>query len=103
MNAHSKTPREALYLEFGLIPFRFHLHKKRISYLRTILQRQDYELTRQIVLLQRDFPTTGDFYQQCLESLETLSLPIDAIVNTVSNTKFKDIVRDAASHASFER
>ena len=30
LQAHSKTPIESLYLELGVIPFRFHLMTRRI-------------------------------------------------------------------------
>ena len=54
LNAHSKTPIEAIYLELGVIPLRFQLMKRRILYLREIMDRSDDELTKQVVLAQQE-------------------------------------------------
>ena len=46
LGAHPNVPREAIYIEFGVVPFRFILHKKRISYLRIIENRDNDEITK---------------------------------------------------------
>ena len=45
VHAHAKTPLEFLYLEAGAVPIRFLISSRRITYLLTILQRNDIELT----------------------------------------------------------
>ena len=53
LNAHSKTPIECLYLELGIIPFRFQLMKKRIAYYQLIMKRDDSEITKAVVMRQK--------------------------------------------------
>ena len=50
LQAHSKTPIEAIYLELGVLPLRYHLIKKRLSYFREVMDRADDELTKMIVV-----------------------------------------------------
>ena len=50
LKAHSKIPKEVLYLETGSLPIRFILKCRRILYLQTILKRHPEELIREILL-----------------------------------------------------
>jgi hypothetical protein len=64
LRAHSKTAIEAIYLELGVIPLRYQLMKKRIMYFRDIMDRDDDEITKKIVTLQKKDCEVGDFYSQ---------------------------------------
>ena len=46
MDSHSKVPLEYLYLERGTLPIRFILASRRMMYLKTILKRDEEELTK---------------------------------------------------------
>ena len=74
LNAHSKTPIECLYLELGIIPFRFQLMKKRITYYQLIMKRDDSEITKAVVMRQKQTKLKGDFYMQVLNDLEALKI-----------------------------
>ena len=72
VNGHSKTPLEFLYLESGAIPIRFILACRRMTYLQTILKRNENELTKRIFKAQKENPTKGDFYCQVLEDFDLI-------------------------------
>ena len=74
LSGHSKVPIEAIYLTVGVPPFRFQLMKRRISYYRLILLRDNGELTKKIVNEQKRKPLKGDFYPQVKEDLDYLLL-----------------------------
>ena len=86
LNAHSKTPIEALYLELGIVPLRFHLMKRRILYLHDIVNRDDEELVKKIVLAQKERSCSGDFYEQVLENMRLLDLNFEMLM---ANSKAK--------------
>ena len=67
LKAHSKTAIAALYLELGIIPLRFQLMKRRVLYLHNIMMRDDNELTKKVVLLQKDMSYCGDFFPKLLK------------------------------------
>ena len=100
LGAHSKTAIEALYLELGIIPFRFQLMMRRIKYFHDIMNRNDEELTKQVVLVQMDKKTKGDFYNQVEGDLQTLKIDQEAVVFT-SKDKLKELLQKQARTAAF--
>ena len=48
LQAHSKIPTEALFLETGTIPIRYILKSRRLSYLHTILSKDSEELIKDV-------------------------------------------------------
>ena len=48
LKAHSKTPKEFLYLETGCTPIRYILAQQRINYLKHIISRSDEELIKKV-------------------------------------------------------
>ena len=74
LNAHSKTPKEMLYLETGAVPIRWIISQRRINYLRHILSRNKNELIRKVFEAQKEKPTSGDFVNNVKCDLEKFSL-----------------------------
>ena len=101
LKAHSKTPIESLYLELGVLPFRFHLMMRRISYFHEIMMRDDDELTKKVVLSQMERRTKGDFYQQVEVDLQALGIN-EGEVLAVSKSKLKDLLKKKASISAFQ-
>ena len=62
LKGHSKTAKEAFYLETGLIPIRFIVMKRRVMYLHHILHRQESELIRKVYEVQKYVPTKNDWF-----------------------------------------
>ena len=67
--AHSKTPVECLYLELGIVPFRFKVMTRRVMYFHNLMNREDEELTKKVLLLQMDRNYKGDVGQQIKKDL----------------------------------
>ena len=61
LQAHSKTPREMLYLETGAMPIRFVIKKRRLSYLHHLLSRDKSEIISQIYFAQKQQPVKNDW------------------------------------------
>ena len=99
LNAHSKTAIETLYLELGIIPFRFHLYKRRILYYQFIMKRNEMELTKQIVNAQKLNQIHGDFYSQVAQNMNDLNIYEDDIGKNES--KFKIFVKDRIEKVAF--
>ena len=100
LQAHSKTPIECLYLELGVIPFRFHLMKRRILYLHSILQRDMDEITRKVVLLQKEKCRKGDYYSQTKTDMEHLSVSDEDICGT--KHKLEEILKRQTTARAYE-
>ena len=92
LSAHSKTPIECLYLELGVIPFRFQLMTRRIMYFHEIEHRNDDELTKMVVSIQKEKGSNGDFYHQVNEDLKLLKICHDNI-ETKSKSSLRELVK----------
>ena len=100
LDAHSKTPIECLYLELGVMPFRFHLMMKRIMYYYVILQRNDEEITKRVVMCQKETRRKGDFYLQTKENMDYLLITEEDMEG--SQTKLKETIIKQTKQKAFE-
>ena len=93
LKSHSKTPKEALYLETGLLPIEFVAMQRRLMYLHNILKKSENELIRKVYETQKSLPTKNDWYQQILEDKDKLGLILsDKEISNMSKDTFKTFV-----------
>ena len=100
LNAHSKTPIECLYLEIGAVPLRFHLMTRRIMYLQCILQRDNDEITKRVVLCQKVRCRDGDFYTQTKANMEYLAINEEDL--SLGTTQLKNLLMKNMEQKAFE-
>ena len=95
LGAHSKTPLEALYLELGCQPLRFHLISRTVNYLHYLLNLKKDDLLYKVFNAQVENPIKGDWILHVLDDLKILS--ITTHLNDIKEIKkysFKNIVKD---------
>ena len=92
--AHSKTPKEMLYLALGATPVRYVLMSKRLNYLKYIINEDDGTMLKECFKAQHQEPTKGDWVTTVLADMEHLNINMtfDEIKN-VSVNSFKNIVK----------
>ena len=100
LSAHSKTPIECLYLELGVLPFRFNLMTRRIMYYHEIMNRNDEELTKKVLMLQNERMYKGDVAQLVRQDMDLLGISNEHI--TKSKSSFKDFVDKKVCDVAFE-
>ena len=89
LNAHSKTPLEALFLETVANPIRFILKSRRLCYLKTILNRDPEELVSEVYNAQKADPTEGDFYLLAAEDAKLVNLQMsEAEIAMMTEAKY---------------
>ena len=74
LSAHSKTPKELLYLETGNIPVRYILMARRINFLHYILNENEDSLLQNFFEAQEKSPVKGDWVLRVKKDLEELEL-----------------------------
>ena len=99
--AHSKTPIESLYLELGVVPFRFKLSARRIVYYHCVTHRNDDELTKKVMIAQKTLQYKGDVYQLVQEDMEMLNIGEDEL-SAISKPRLKDLLDKRISEVAFE-
>ena len=101
LQSHPKTPIEFLYLETGSVPVRHILSSRRINFLKTLLSRDDEEVTKRVLMEQLKNPCQGDFSQLVKEDLEKIGLTIDD-VSKLSMKKLKSLVKEKIRNVAFK-
>ena len=95
-NAHSKTAKEAFYLEAGILPLKFVVMKRRLMFLHTILCRSDDDLTKQVYLVQKAVFTKGDWFAIVKADRQELKLShTDEEISKMSQDTFRKLVKQA--------
>ena len=103
VNAHSKTPLEFLYLEAGVMPIRFIISARRLSFHQTILKRNHTELTNRIYEEQKRNPTTGDFTELIKEDFKLIGeIQNDEIIRNTSISAYKSHIKSSVKSAAFK-
>ena len=100
LNCHSKTSIELIYLETGIIPIRYLLKARRISYLRTLLNRDTSELTSRVYFAQKRRPIKDDWVLSVHDDLKELEFTEDDI-KILKNYKFKKYLKTNLRKAAF--
>ena len=88
LNIQSKAPLEFLYLESGALPIKYIVASRRMTYLQTLLRRDDEELTKRILKAQVDNPCTGDFTKLVQEDFKMVDMTFDT--NVIEHTSVED-------------
>ena len=80
-------PLSQLYLESGQIPARFEVKKKRLLFLKYILNQTEESTVSKVFVLQIEQPKKGDWASSCMKDLEYLdiSLSLDSIREMTKN------------------
>ena len=95
LNGHTKLPIEALFLETGTIRIRDVLKSRRLCYLKTILQRDDEELIREVYNAKKSDPTDGDFCVLVEKDNKDINLQMsEDEINITIHDIYKNIVKE---------
>ena len=86
-------PKEAYYLELGLIPIGEIIKARRIQYLHHLVTRNDSEMLHQFFIAQWTSPTRGDWTETMKENLEEFEIPAEfEFMKSKSKDSFKNQV-----------
>ena len=100
LKAHTKTPKEFLYLETGELPIKWIKAQTRINYMNHILQRDENELVKKVFLAQRNNPVQGDFVKLVEKDLKDLGMTYEQVT---SSQMTKSLLKSHAKDAAFEK
>jgi hypothetical protein len=102
LGAHSKTPKEFLYLELGVLPIRWVLAQRRMNYLKNILDRPDNELILKVYHAQKLNSVKGDFVNLIENDFKNIGCDLDEtlVINT-PRVQFKKFIKLNVRNAAF--
>ena len=103
LSAHSKCPNESLYLELGVMPIKFIIICRRLSFLHYILNRPDTDLLKQFFEIQCKYPTKNDWVLTIKQDINILSLKMTfKDIKNMKKQKFLKIIKEKARQKSLE-
>ena len=102
LSAHSKTPKELLYLEIGNLPVSYIIRSRRLNFLHWILNEPESSLVRSFLNAQCSSPIRNDWVSQIKEDMVKLdiNLTFDEI-GDLSKEAFKELVKTKVRTIAF--
>ena len=103
LNAHSKTPKEMLYLELGCIPIRLIMRSKRMNFLHYILNQPEKSTLKQILNQQIENPNPKDWIKMVEMDMKVLKIDLSLTeIKSMSKLMFKKLVKEKTRAAAME-
>ena len=103
LRAPVSTPKEAFYLELGIIPIRVLMKSRRILYLYYLLQRSPSEMLSQFFWQQWSAPVKGDWTVTVRQDLADFDMSADPeYLKSFSKYSFKKVVKEKAKDYAFK-
>ena len=94
LNAHSKTAKEAFFLELGIMPLRFHISMRRFMFLWHLLHRDNGELISKVYSAQECEINKGDWAQIIQQERVKYSVTeTDEQISKLSKPKFRKVIK----------
>ena len=88
------TPKEAYYLELGILSIGTIIKMRRVKYVHYILNRSKDDMLYRFFLTQLQYPTPGDWTEQVKQDFEDLGIPFNfELIQKKSKNQFKNFVK----------
>ena len=103
LSAHSKTPKETLYLESGNTPIRFILMTRRLNFLHYILNEDENSLVRRFLQAQMEGSERGDWVTTVRADMEELEMNMTLEdITMLSKSGWKELVSKKVQNRAFK-
>ena len=98
------TPREAFYLELGIVPIECILKQRRLNYLHYLLTRKKQSLLYKFFMTQLVNPSPGDWTVQIKEDLEDVKIQMSlSEIEKMSKFTFSKLVKSKIRKYTLEK
>ena len=103
LNVPVSTPKEALYLELGILPIGWIIKSRRINYFHYLVNRDEDEMLYKFFMTQFNQPCKGDWTETVKQDLEELEIKCDFdFLKSKSKEVFKRLVKTKVKEAALE-
>ena len=103
LNVPKSTPKEMFYLEFGCIPLRHIVRKRRLMFLHYILNENPNSMIYRFLMTQMKWRKKKDWIAQVLTDLKELKMDEDLEkIKQIKKSKFKNMVDKKIKQKVFE-
>ena len=103
LNVPVSTPKEALYLELGILPIGWIIKSRRINFFHYLVNRDEEEMLYKFFLTQFNKPCRGDWTETVKQDLEDLGVKWDFdFLKSKSKDAFKRLVKNKVKEVALE-
>ena len=104
LDAPSKSPIPALYLELGVYPIKYHIIEKRLMFLHHILSCDESRLISQVFWAQEKSPVKNDWVLQVKDDLKVFELEYLTLNNIkiMKKEQFRALIKLKCKNISFK-
>ena len=103
MQSHPKTPLEFLYLETGSLPINYILSIRRMMYLKTLMMRDEEELTKRILRELEKNSCPGDFIELIKEDFQKIGKEYtEGFVTNTGQIEYKQTIKNLTRKKAFK-
>ena len=83
------------FLELGQYPARFEIQKRRLLYLKYILDQPEESLLKKLYNLQKSYPSRGDWASTCQDDLRKLEITLEQKeIQEMTKNEFKNFIKE---------
>ena len=102
LGSHLKTPLEFLYLETGAVPISYIISMRRMIYLKTLMMREEHELTKRILREQEENASPGDFIELVKSDFKMIGKYYDEnFITHTATASYKNTIKISTRRAAF--
>ena len=103
VEGHSKTPKEFLFLEAGILKFRDMIRIRRMTYHYDILKRNDEETTKKIYIKQKEENCKGDWFRLLQNDFKFIGEELnEEHIKSFSKEAYKKNIKHKVKEAAFK-
>ena len=97
-----KSSNTFKYLELGIVPIRFEIMKRKLSFLKYLLNQEEKSMVYQVLKATQENPSKSDFMTTCQKYLKALNMNISiAEIQTMSKYRFSKLLKNEIKNAAF--
>ena len=102
LDCEGNTSNAIKYLELGILPIRFEIMKRKLSFLQYILLEDENSMIRKVLKATQEDSTKNDFVQTCEKYLKVLDIRLSFDqIEKMSKPVFKKLLKEKARLAAF--
>ena len=103
LGSTANTSNAFKYLELGIVPLRFEIMKRKLSFLQYLLKQEKTSMIFQVFQATSDNPIKNDFVQTCKKYLDELNINLSfEQIQPMSKWKMKKLLNEKISEAGFK-
>ena len=103
LDCDGNTSNALKYLEMGILPIRYEIMKRKLSFLQYLLKEDKESMIYQILKATQDNPLKNDFVSTCKKYMKILKIEISfEDIGKMTKNRFKNVLKEKTRQAAYK-